>query len=383
MPQQRFWRKRAVSLGVTAAAASAVIVGGLPHVAYGATLTGTIAITTPSTGKLAAGTAKQVLLLTVTGQTLSEALITGVNLGTDASCQNIPTYIVTSATTLAVKTPSGGCPATTATGGDGIDILFAGGNTLSKANGLFFITPPAIAALADKPVINDNSALLDPTAQTRRFVTAGGQTVRVKADSAYAFDPRTSAGLAVTFGGKPATEIKVYDASGTLIPANTASAPAAGNYLTFKSPAGLTTTDASLAISQGGVSKTFAVSDTGANIIAVPTVTSLSVSSGRAKGATSTVLTTSTLVSKTLADYQGGSATWGVYFCNKPAAVTAVNTAGTQITVTTPDVTNDADGLGTNVYAGSCPVTIADLTDNANPVKGPVTAGGYFNFLNE
>ncbi|WP_426508874.1 hypothetical protein ACPPVO_59875 [Dactylosporangium sp. McL0621] len=164
MTQQQFWRKRAVSLGLSTAAATAVIVGGLPYVAHAA-LTGTIAITTPSTGKLAADTAKQVLVLTVTGQTLSEALVTGVNLGTDTNCQNIPTYIVTSATTLAVKTPTGGCPATTTSGGDSIDILFAGGNTLSKTGGLTFIAPPAIAAASDKPVINDNSALLiDKTA---------------------------------------------------------------------------------------------------------------------------------------------------------------------------------------------------------------------------
>src|SRR4051794_27627433 len=144
MSQQRFWRKRAVALTVSAGAATAMIVGGLPHIAYAAALTGTIVISTPTTGKLAAGTAKQVLTLTVTGQTLSEALVTGVDLGPD--CLNVPTYIVTSATTIAVKTPSSpvGCAATTASGGDNIVINFAGGNTLTKTGGLFFINPPAI-----------------------------------------------------------------------------------------------------------------------------------------------------------------------------------------------------------------------------------------------
>ncbi|WP_433053938.1 hypothetical protein [Dactylosporangium sp. CS-033363] len=377
MPQQRSWRKRALTTG----AAVALLVGGLPHVAYGATLTGTIAITTPVGGKLAADTAKQVLVLTVTGQTLSEALVTGVNLGTDPNCQNIPTYIVTSATTLAVKTPTGGCPATTASGGDNIDILFAGSNTLSKTGGLNFITPPTLAALLDKPVINDNSSLLASTAQVQRLLTAGGQTVRVKAGANYAFDPRSAQGLAVTFGGKAATEIKVYDNTGTLIPATTSSTPANGNYMTFKTAAGLSN-DASLTISQGGVSKTFAGSDTGINLVTLPTVTSLTISSGRTKAATSTVLTTSALPDKTVADYNGGSATWGVFFCKKQATVTAINPTGTAITATTPDVSDDADGLGTGVFAGTCPVTIADLS-GAQPVMGPITAGGYFNFLNE
>ncbi|MFI5913822.1 hypothetical protein [Dactylosporangium sp. NPDC051541] len=384
MPQQRFWRKRAVKLALSTAAGTAIIVGGLPHVAYGAALSGTIAITTPTTGKLAAATAKQVLTLTVTGQTLSEALVTSVDLGPD--CLAVPTYIVTSPTTIAVKTPTAGCAATTVTAGDNIVINFAGGNTLTKTGGLFFITPPAIAAAASKPVITENSALLNTTDQVQRVLAAGGQTVRVKAASTYAFDPRTAQGLAVTFGGKAVTDLKVYDDSGSapvLVSATATSAPAAGNFMTFKTGVGMSSNDASLTITQGGVSKTFAASDTGASVVAVPTVTSLSVTSGRSKGATSTVLTTSALPDKDVTHWQGGSATWAVNFCGKAGTVTAVNTAGTGITVTTPDVSDDANGLGTGVFAGSCPVTIVDQTVSGSPVVGPVTPGGYFNFLNE
>ncbi|WP_432982388.1 hypothetical protein [Dactylosporangium sp. CA-233914] len=382
MPQQRFWRKRAVSLGLTAGAATAMVVGGLPHVAYGATLTGTITITTPTTGKLGADTAKQVLVLTVTGQTLSEALVTGVNLGTDANCQNIPTYIVTSATTIAVKTPTGGCPATTAPNGDPIDIVFAGNNTLSKASGLYFVTPPSIAATSDKPVINENSSLLASTNQVQRFITNGGQTVRVKAASTYAFDPRTSQGLAVQFGGKAVTELKVYDTNGSLVAATASAAPGVGNYLTFKTPVGLSINDASLTITQGGVSKTFPASDTGASVVAAPTVTSLSVTSGRAKGSTNTVIT-GTGFDKTLTDYTSQTPTWAVNFCGTAGTVTAVNATGTQLTVTTPDVTNSPTGLGTGVFAGSCPVTVVDSTDPNTPISSPISSGGYFNFLNE
>src|SRR6185312_9049546 len=159
-----------------------------------------------------------------------------------------PTYIVTSPTTIAVKTPSGGCPATTASGGDNIVINFAGSNTLTKTGGLFFINPPAIVAAANKPVITENSALLLTTNQVQRVLAAGGQTVRVKAASTYAFDPRTAQGLAVTFGGKAVTDLKVYDDSGSapvLVAAGASSAPALGNFMTFKTGIGMTAADAS------------------------------------------------------------------------------------------------------------------------------------------
>ncbi|MER7002950.1 hypothetical protein ABT297_07870 [Dactylosporangium sp. NPDC000555] len=378
MPLHRFWRKRAVALSVSASAATAAIVAGLPHVAYGATLPGTITITSPTTGKIAAGTDKQVLLLTVAGQTLSEALVTGVNLGADPDCQNISSYVVTSATTIAVKTPTGGCPATTAPTGDNIDIVFAGNNTVRKTGGLYFVTPPAIAAVSNKPVINENSALLLAANQITRFVTSGGQTVRVKADANYAFDPRASAGLGVTFGGKPVTELKVYDSSGTQVLATTTTAPAVGNYLTFKTGAGMSANDSSLTVTQNGVSKTFSSTDTGVSVVAAPTVTSLSVTSGKIKAPVSTIVTGANF-SKTLADYTG-TPTWKVNFCNTAGTVTAINAAGTTLTVTTPDVSNDVDGLGTGVYAGTCPVTIVDVT---NSITSPISAGGYFNFLNE
>ncbi|WP_432833362.1 hypothetical protein [Dactylosporangium sp. CA-092794] len=380
MPIHRFWRARAVALSVSASAVTAVVVAGVPHVAYGAPLSGTIVITTPSTGKIAADTAKQVLVLTVTGQTLSEALVTGVNLGTDLGCQNIPTYVVTSPTTIAVKTPTGGCPATSVQAGDNIDIVFAGGNTLSKTGGLFLIAPPAIADTAEKPIINENSALLGPADQITRFVANGAQTVRVKAASGYAFDPRAAAGLSVTFGGKAVTELKVYDGtSGAQILPTTSTAPAAGNYLTFKTAAGLSTADAILTITQNGVSKTFSATDTGSSVVAAPTVASLSVTSGKIGASTSTIVT-GTGFDKTLGDWTGQTPTWKVNFCGLSGTVTAVNATGTTVTVTTPDVSDDPDGLGTGVFAGACPVTVVDGTNN---VTSPISAGSYFNFLKE
>ncbi|GAA0724627.1 hypothetical protein Drose_37940 [Dactylosporangium roseum] len=376
----RTWRKRAFATTLSAAAATATVLAGLPAPAQAAALTGTITITSPIGGKVAADTAKQVILLTVAGQTLSEALVTSVDLGEDTDCQGITSYVVTSPTTIAVKTPTGGCAATSPalTAGDNIVINFAGSNTLTKTGGLFLINPPAIAALSDKPIIADNSSQLQTTNQVQRFVTNGGQIVRVKADSTYAFDPRTAAGLSVTFSGKPATEVKVYTGDGTQILPNTPSAPAAGNYMTFKTPIGLNANDSNITITQNGVSKTFTTTDTGVSVVAAPTVSTLTVTSGKARGSTNTVVN-GTGFSKVLTDYTTG-ATWAVQFCGVAGTVTAVNATGTAITVTTPDVTDTNPGLGSGIFAGTCGVRVVDVT---NSISSPLTPGSYFNFLAE
>jgi hypothetical protein len=377
------WRKRAVRVGLSAVAASATLVVGLPHVAYADPLTGTIAISSPTSGKLAAATAKQVILLTVTGQPLSEAFVTSVDLGSDSACAGLVSYIVTSATTIAVKTPTGGCAATDLTAnpnGEPIVINFAGSNTLTKtpsatAKGVFFVAAPAIATT--NAVITENSSLL--TAPITRFVTNGGQIVRVSAGAAFAFDPRSSAALGVTFGGKAGTDVKVYDGtSGAQILASTSTPPAVGNYMTFKTATGMSASDSSLTVTQNGVGKTFTSTDTGASIVAAPTVTSLSVTSGKTKASTSTVIT-GTNFDKTLADYTSGD--WIVNFCGKAGTVTAADT--TKLTVTTPDVADDAAGLGTGKFAGSCPVTVVNNVVPASPVTSPISAGSYFQFLSE
>jgi hypothetical protein len=380
----QLWRKRAVALGLCTSAATATIVAGLPHVAYADPLTGSIALTSPTTGKLAAGLAKQVLLLTVTGQPLSEAFVTGVQLGGDSNCANIISYIVTSPTTLAVKTPDNGCAATDTgqnANGEDIVIKFAGGNTLTRTasastKGVFFVAPPAIAA--SNAVITENSSEL--TTPIKQFVSNGGQLVRVASGASFAFDPRGVAGLAVSFGGKPGTDVKVYAADGTPIASSVSQAPSASNYLTFKSATGMSTADPSLTITQNGVAKTFTTTDTGATIVASPTVTSLSVTSGKVKTAVSTVIT-GTGFSKVLGDY---TTAWTVNFCGKAGTVTAVDTSGgTKITVTTPtDVADDPAGLGTGKFSGSCAVTVTNGSGQS-PITSPVSPGSYFQFLSE
>ncbi|WP_433366452.1 hypothetical protein ACQPZX_37760 [Actinoplanes sp. CA-142083] len=292
------------------------------------------------------------------------------------SCTNIQSYVVTSATTVTVKTPALGCTASSGSG-DNVSII-VGSDDITTANAITFVTPPAIDVVGNKPVTADNSLVLASGQKVQKFTTNGGQYVRVVADAAYAFDPRSAAGLAVTFGGKAGTDIKVYaDADDTTALANSV-AGTAGNSFTFKTASGLTAAaDPTLTITQNGVSSSFQTAATGASIVNAPTITSMSVTSGKAKASTTTVIT-GTHFDTTAANY--GSTT-NVTFCGVAATSygnPAVNAAGTQITVVTPDVTNVTPGLGVGYYAGSCGVVVDDGTN-----KSPVTPASVFTFLKE
>jgi hypothetical protein len=376
------WRSRAVGVAGAALAAATVLAALPPTAAQAATLPGTIAVTIPASGKLAADTGKQVVVLTVSGSgatALSESNVTGVTLGGDATCANLQNYVVTSATTVTVKTPSGGCDASAGGTAESVSILF-GSDDITKATALTFVTPPAIVAAASNPVITDNSVALPAVNQVKRFVTNGGQYVRVTADSAYAFDPKAASGLAVSMGGKAGTDIKVYaDATGTT-PLATSANGTVGNSFTFKTATGMTNNDNTITVTQNGVSKTFTTTDTGATVVAAPTVTSLSVTSGKTGAATQTVIT-GTNFDKTAANY---GTTTKVTFCGVEASVfgsPAVNAAGTQITVTTPTaVANLVPGLGLLNYAGSCPVVVGDGTAAGS---SPITPTSIFTFVKE
>lgn len=326
-----------------------------------AAVSGTVTVTTPANKKVAADTAKQVVVLTVSGvgaTVLTEDNVVGVKLGSDTDCDDLDNYVVTSPTTVTVKTPAGGCAA----GTEEVAILFTGAESLTKAAGIQFVAPPAIDDVGDKPVINDNSALLAVGDQTRRFSTAGGQTVRVKAATGYNFEFGVPAGLAASLGGKAGTEIKIYSTDTSTVPITTGT----GSSMSFKTAAGMT--DNTLIVTQNGVSKSFVDAAHLAVVGAVPLVTSLTVNSGRAGSTPSTVINGKFATS--LTDLQNSSK-WLFKFCNLPATVTAVNAGGTAVTVTVPDITDDSDGLGTTTYAGSCPVTATDVTLNLTSPRAP------------
>ena len=374
----------ALGAGVLAAAMSTAL---MPTPAQAAVLTGTITVATPANAKLAADTAKQVVVLNISGTgapTLSEDNVASVGLGA-TPCDALITYVVTSATSITVKTPTGGCPA--AASAQSIVITMTNGDTLTKASAITFVSPPRVTATAaSKPVINENSAALLPANQQQRFLTSGGQIVRVKAASDFAFDPRTTASLAATLGGKVGTDFKVYAADGTTLmaPGTATDATVAaqvGNFMTFRTTAAMDDSNDTISITQNGVSKSFLTADTGVNVAAGPAITTMSVDSGRSSGGT-VVQITGTNFNKT--------ATYGtdveVYFCGIEAAsygttvpvVPAINTAGTIITVVTPDVTASASGVGATAYSGTCPVTVRE-----GSWISPLNANTAFSFLSE
>lgn len=373
-------RHRLVKLLGVASAAAMIVAMAPPTVAHAAAIVGTITVS-PTTGKIAAATGKQVVSLTVAGAAvpaLSEANVSGVTLGT---CTNLQTYVVTSTTSISVKTPSpAGCTASSGGTAEDIIIIFANGDTLTKTGGITFVPPPLIDAVANKPVITNNSTELAAGQKVQRFVSTGGQVVRVYADSTFAFDPRTAAGLAASMSGKAGTDIKVYDPSGVQIPANTSSGPAAGNSMSFKTATGMSTSDATITLTQSGVSKTFTTTDTNISVVTLPVITGLTTTSGKT-GAANTVVINGTGFDKVAANY--GSTT-KVTFCGVEATFPSsgqVNAAGTQITAITPTaIANVAPGLGTGNYAGSCAVRVGDGTGTGDSL---VTADSTFTFVKE
>jgi hypothetical protein len=374
-----------------AAAGATILAAGLAGAAIApmqaVAATGTLAVTTPSNFKLAADTAKQVIILTVSGTNatkLSEDNVKDVTLhDTDTDCQNLDTYVVTSPTTVTIKTPTGGC-SVSLTGPEDVVIEFTDTTTLTKTDGLTFVPPPAVKAASGtvQPVSTEYSADLTYAQIKKRFLSTGGQTVRVLADATYAFDPRSTAGLKVNLGGKDGTEVKVFTVAGAALPSTSTEAQVTaevGNFLTFKTASGMDTATDTLVITQNGVSKSFTGAPVGSfDVVAGPVITAISPGFGKPNGGT-TVTITATGLDKTLT---AGTDT-KVFFCGIEGTGAAFNTAGTALTVTTPNVTNSVNGLGTGNYAGTCPVTITLPNATPSPYTSPLNGASVFGFPNE
>ncbi|MDI6101617.1 IPT/TIG domain-containing protein [Actinoplanes sp. NEAU-A12] len=373
-----------------------------PLEAQAGPITGTITITAPTNAKLPADTAKGVINLTVSGAAvpaLSEDNVKDITLhDVDTNCQDLTNYVVTSATTISIKTPtlpSAGCDVSS--GPESIVIEFTNLDTLTKVDALTFVAPPAIKAPDPgvfMPVVTEYSADLPIAQRKKRFLSTGGQTVRVYADPAFAFDPRTAAALKVNLGGKDGTEVKVFAGGGgltagtqltsanvtdTVIGASGTTGTELGNYLTFKTTTGMSVDNDNLVITQNGVSKTFLAAATGTiDVVAGPYITAISPTFGKPNGGTTVTVTASGL-DKTLT----AGTDVKVFFCGKEATATAHNTGGTALVVTTPDVSNLSPGLGVGTYAGTCPVTITLPNATPSPYTSPLNAFSMFNFPNE
>lgn len=365
----RMWRRGRVAVGATAAVLASVAL--VPSTPASAAVTGTIAISTPVGGLVAADTEKQVIIFNVTslvGNTISEDTIESIDIHTsDTACKELEFYIVTAGTSVAVKTPTGGCDATSGVASETVAIHFVNGDTLTKTlSGLVFVPPPKIEALANAPLITDNSSLLtDPDDRIKVFQAAGAQTIRVKAASDFTFSGAAGK-LSASLNGKALTEVKVWKADGS--GAFTGTSGDNGNYFTGKTATGMTTGDATLSITHNGVTKSFLTAATGATVAAVPTVTSLSPTFGKS-GAETTVTVTGTNL----------TAATGVTFCGLAGSAPVVASNGTSLTSKTPAAIADASpGLGTGNLSGVCPVKVT----NANGTS-ILTAGSVFSFLTE
>jgi len=385
------WRSSRIATAVGASAVAAtVLMAALPTPAYATALTGTITITSGS--RLGSGTAKQVVVLTVSGATLSEDTVASVSLGLDTNCAALSSYVVTSPTSMTVKTPTLGCALTDQVAnplGEPIVITFADASTLTKTNGLFFIGPPSLATT--KPVITENSSGLGSTYQVQRLAPGGGQTIRVKAGAAFIFDGRVAAALTASLGGKALTAIKVYNHLDVLL---TTAAPDAtldvGNYFTAVTPTTLTTADTTLSVTQNTVVRSFDSTATGLSVTLRPNITSLSVTSGKANTATAVVITgtnfapVGTLAAAALVMYTSGG-TRSVNFCGVDVPIANITAATTTtVTLTTPNTLSaNASGLGATTSSGPCPVRVVDATDPTTPVPSALNAASNFTFIVE
>jgi hypothetical protein len=383
----RWWQRSRLVVG--AAVASVVsAVALVPATPASATefTTGNIAVSSPQSGKVAANTGKQVIILTLTtvpaGVTISEDGIASVSLGAEG-CEDLDWYIVTGTTQIAAKTPEGdpdvpdddGCaPTASTTVGETITITFANAtNDTWKKTGsnLFFVTPPAIADADDVPVFTENSMALDAEDRTHRLLASGNQYVRITAATTYGFSGGTAAGLAVSIGGKAATEVKAWSkANPTTALTGAASNDDKGNTLSFKTATGMTASASPLlTITANGVSKTFNATATGLTIVAAPVVTAVSPATLKAGATTTVTLTGTGFASGTTATVCGVTVTPGT-----------PNGTGTSMTVSvdTDEIVNDADGLGLTKFSGVCPVVLT-----AGTAASPINDKSWISIISE
>lgn len=362
-------RRRVAAVGAAAGLVAGAALVGSPAQAlvpnYGVT------ITNVSPTKVAAGLANRVVI--ITGTNFDEDQITSIDLGTDPDCMGLDSYVVTSSTSISVKTPGNGTnssstPGCAAAAAAAVNINQTGSpaGQVTKAAAITFVNPPGIAA--SNPISTENSANLGTSDQVKTLTTAGGQIIRIKGDANTTFSGASGVGLSGTYGGKALTTVGFLNPDGTA-QATTASG-SAGNYWIAKTGTSLSASSNTLSITMNSVSKTFSSTDTGLTLAAVPTITSLDVTSGKAA--------TATTVKITGTGYDTTAANWKATFCGVQATVTA--STATTLTVTTPTgVGNGNGGFASNVYAGACPVQTYPTSDPT--LLSPITEKTYFMYL--
>ncbi len=219
-------------------------------------------ITSLSTHLVPATTLNQVL--TVTGTGFSEDVISGVSIyktdGTTKACTTDPMYIVTSATSLVLKTPAdcavGVNNIITITDDTTTDTVSSTPTsptaTIAAAQKLDFVAPPTLGAVPTDlttgtyPVVSVNTALQKPINQVVTAPVTGGTTIRVTAGSTL-FATSTTLPLAASLGGVALTNLVAHYSSGNTGPIDSFTAKTGAH------AAG----PVSLAVTSGGVTKSF------------------------------------------------------------------------------------------------------------------------------
>lgn len=385
MPLVRSWRLSRPVVGAAVASVLSVValVPAIPASAEVIT-GGDIVVSSPESGTVAANTPNLVIMLLLTmpaGFTLGEDLIEAVDLGADR-CRDLEPFLIPGTSQILLTTPDNavddsfdGCaPTANATVGEMITITFANGgsDTWEKTDsGLVFIAPPAIAAANTNPIFPENSMGLPAGDRITRLLSTGNQRVRVTAADTFAFSGGSAAGLAVTVGGKAATDVRAWSrADPTTLLTGPASDDDKGNTLSFKTAAGMTaSTSPPITITHNGISKTFAAADTGLTIVTAPIVTAVSPAYLKAGTATTVTLIGTGFAADTTATVCGVTVSPGV-----------PNSDGTSMTISvdTDDIVDDADGLGTTTYSGVCPVVLT-----ANSVDSPINDKSTIPILSE
>jgi hypothetical protein len=371
--------RRSRAVAVTASAAVLVIGASLvtqASPAYADAMT----ITTVLPIKVAAGLANRVVV--ITGTNFDEDLIGGVTLGADPDCALLTSYVVSSATSISVKTPGNGtagappgCAASSGGTAETVTIVAADLTTTlaAKTSAITFVPPPAIATISgsQNAVITENSSALPIASQVTQLNAAGNQIIRIKAGASFAFTGAGSS-LSGTLGGKALTTVSFLSAADG--PQTLTGAGDNGNTWIAKTGTSLTASATpTLTITQSAVSRSFTSVETGLTIVAVPTVTSLGVKEGKSGAATATTIV-GTNFGTTIGEI-------GVTFCGVAAPAPSAVTA-TLITLVTPTaVAGLSPGLGLLTNSGVCPVVVTRTPSGGSALVSPVSTTSAFTFL--
>lgn len=327
--------------------AASVVTGGIA-LGVGPASAGTsslFTITSLSAHLLPALTANQVF--TVTGTGFSEDLLSSVTI---SGCTTAPTYIVTSPTTLVLKT-AGDCAAgtnntitLTDTNSDTVvSTPTSATATVAAAQKLDFIAPPTLVAVptdlttGTMPVVSLNTANQKPVNQVVTAPVTGGTSIKVTAGST-AFASSTSFPLAASLGGVALTGLVPHFASGTTGPVD---------YFTAKVGAHAAGAVA-LAVTSGGVTKTFTTAQTGFSYAG--TTITVAPAFGPTDGGNVLKITGAGFTTSSTVTICGTSATVLTAAPNAPTA--------TSLSVTVPAFSDPAGTTAATAIDGSCTVKV-------------------------